>query len=126
MFWLEQHHCILSPLLCYGFLRLVRDLSVWLQAKSRFVLVSSPESSKPLGFLNYRWEEDPPLEEREIGCRVRAIVYIYELQLEPHAQGQGVGSHVMGLLSDWVRPPKSVSRQVNHLRETLFLRMCEH
>lgn len=70
-------------------------------AKGRHLVAYAVEASgerRPVAYLHYRWELDPPKEERRKGQRVYAVAYVYELQLAEDARGKGLGSHLMSLL----------------------------
>eukprot|EP00892_Ulva_mutabilis_P005871 jgi/Ulvmu1/3656/UM017_0070.1 len=52
----------------------------------------------PAAYLHYRWEADPPKDERRKGQPVYAVAYVYELQLAKEAQGNGLGTYLMSLV----------------------------
>jgi len=81
------------------------------QESGRFLLATRPGSTELLGFLNWRWEQDPLPELCCSDQRVRAVVYVYELQLVPSAQGRGLGSRMMALLAEWVRRDQGRERK---------------
>lgn len=81
-----------------------------------FVYAEAPDGERrPVGYLHYRWEQDPPKEERRRGQPVFAVAYVYELQLTEDAQGKGVGTRLMALVESFVRtrlpapPPHTVA-----------------
>jgi GNAT superfamily N-acetyltransferase len=80
---------------------------VALQSASRHVVaqqLNGIDDGMPIevAYMCYRWEEDPPEEDREEGDVVLPVAYLYELQLEPSAQGKGLGSFMMSLLEQMV------------------------
>lgn len=82
--------------------------AVGIQAKGRHLVAYAVEASgerRPVAYLHYRWELDPPKEERRKGQPVYAVAYVYELQLAEDARGKGLGSHLMSLLETRVRSP---------------------
>lgn len=78
-----------------------------MQQDSRHLVAQCTSSGNqpPTGvaYMCYRWEEDPPEEDREDDEETLPVAYLYELQLEPSAQGKGLGSCMMGMLERWVR-----------------------
>lgn len=77
---------------------------------------AASERRRPVAYLHYRWEQDPPRGERRRGQPVYAVAYVYELQLTEEAQGKGLGSHLMSLVESFVRNP--------HLPATLAASLC--
>lgn len=80
-----------------------------LQPKAWYVLAyegdrhEGDRSKGAVGYCTYRWEQDPLPEDVEDASEVVPIMYIYEVQLQPHVRGHGLASYMMRLLEDWVR-----------------------
>lgn len=82
-----------------------------LQARAHHLIAypDNPVPTRPVAYLHYRWEQDPPKEERRKGQPVFPVAYVYELQLTEEARGKGLGSYMMSLVEATVRSASTVN-----------------
>lgn len=88
-----------------------------LQSDSRHLLAQQYTSGSRIpvtvAYMCYRWEHDPLEEECRDDEQPVPVAYVYELQVDPCAQGKGIGPHLMHVLERMVRPFFSIDPRIH-------------